>query len=222
MVYWQYFHLCALLGPVGWGLLLAPPRTDAAWFMLVCGAVSLYFSGKMIRLVLLLSPAAAVCAGVALGWILDQTAEAMLTDAEASAAAAARERAARAPPPPTRPRDGAPAEAQRELYEEVGDDLSLSLSLSLTLSLSLSLTLTLSLSLSLTLSLSLRLRPCRWRRTSCSRSRARGARTCTRAGGAAARPCYSSPCSSGCASCRTRGAWASSSPSRSSSSEGST
>ena len=204
MVYWQYFHLCALLGPVGWGLLLTPPRTDAAWFMLVCGVVSLYFSGKMIRLVLLLSPAAAVCAGVALGWILDQTAEAMLTDAEASAAAAARERAARAPPPPTRPRDGAPAEAQRELYEEVGDDLSLSLSLSLTLS------------------LSLRLRPCRWRRTSCSRSRARGARTCTRAGGAAAQPCCSSLRSSVCASCRTRGAWASSSPSRSSSSEGST
>jgi len=100
VVYWQYFHLCALLGPLGWGLLFVPPRTDAAWFMIVCGAVSLFFSGKMIRLVLLLSPPAAVCAGAALGWLFDQTVESMLTDAEASAAAAKRERAARAPPPP--------------------------------------------------------------------------------------------------------------------------
>ena len=152
VVYWQYFHLCALLGPIGWGLLLVPPRTDAAWFMIatltltltltvtltltltlaltltrfmiVCGAVSLYFSNKMIRLVLLLSPAAAVCAGAALGWVVDQTAEAMLTDPEASAAAAARERAARAPSPSALAAARAAAAAShQELLEEVEEDL---------------------------------------------------------------------------------------------------
>ena len=123
VVYWQYFHLCALLGPVGWGLLLVPPRTDAAWFMIVCGGVSLYFSNKMIRLVLLLSPAAAVCAGAALGWVFDQTAEAMLTDAEASAAAAARERAARAPPPSAPHRGSQAPLAHHEMMEEAEEDL---------------------------------------------------------------------------------------------------
>ena len=123
VVYWQYFHLCALLGPMGWGLLLVPPRTDAAWFMIVCGGVSLYFSNKMIRLVLLLSPAAAVCAGAALGWVFDQTAEAMLTDAEASAAAAARERAARAPPPSAPPRGSQAPLEHHEMLEEAEEDL---------------------------------------------------------------------------------------------------
>ena len=92
--------------------------------MIVCGAVSLYFSNKMIRLVLLLSPAAAVCAGAALGWVVDQTAEAMLTDPEASAAAAARERAARAPSPSALAAARAAAAAShQELLEEVEEDL---------------------------------------------------------------------------------------------------
>ena len=62
--------------------------------MLVTSLVCVYFSSKMIRLVVMLSPMAAVCGGALLGALFDQTCIAMLTDPDASAAAAAADREA--------------------------------------------------------------------------------------------------------------------------------
>ena len=62
-VYWQYYHVVALIGPLGL-LPLLHNQTDQKVFMVVYSCVGAYFSSKMIRLVLLLSPAACVNAGV--------------------------------------------------------------------------------------------------------------------------------------------------------------
>ena len=95
-VYWHYFHFTCLIAPLGWGTLWLPhgERTDAKWFVLVTSLVCVYFSSKMIRLVVMLSPMAAVCGGALLGALFDQTCIAMLTDPDASAAAAAADREA--------------------------------------------------------------------------------------------------------------------------------
>ena len=55
-VYWQYFHVVCLLGPIG-TTLCAFNRTDGKIFLLLYSLLGAYFSSKMIRLVLLLSPA---------------------------------------------------------------------------------------------------------------------------------------------------------------------
>ena len=70
--YWRYFHMAMYLGPIGLASLCLKnePRTDAEWFMGLYTLVSWYFSGKMIRLLLLLAPAAACTAGKALCMIV--------------------------------------------------------------------------------------------------------------------------------------------------------
>ena len=70
-VYWQYFDAVILFAPAGAVSCAAfqptPARTFVALYFLIAG----YFSTKMVRLVLLLGPASAVAAGVALGAVAD-------------------------------------------------------------------------------------------------------------------------------------------------------
>ena len=70
-VYWQYFDTVILFAPAGAVACAAfqpsPARTFVALYFLIAG----YFSAKMVRLVLLLGPASAVAAGVALGAVAD-------------------------------------------------------------------------------------------------------------------------------------------------------
>ena len=70
-VYWQYFDAVILFAPAGAAACAAfrpsPARTFVALYFLIAG----YFSAKMMRLVLLLGPASAAAAGVALGGVVD-------------------------------------------------------------------------------------------------------------------------------------------------------
>jgi dolichyl-diphosphooligosaccharide--protein glycosyltransferase len=63
-VYFQYFHNVMLLFPVG-TVMCMRKRTDAKLFVVAYVLTAGYFSRKMIRLVLLLAPAASVAAGIA-------------------------------------------------------------------------------------------------------------------------------------------------------------
>ena len=69
--YWQYFDAVILFAPAGAAACAAfrpsPARTFVALYFLIAG----YFSAKMMRLVLLLGPASAAAAGVALGAVVD-------------------------------------------------------------------------------------------------------------------------------------------------------
>mmetsp|Transcript_50337 Transcript_50337/g.131019 ORF Transcript_50337/g.131019 Transcript_50337/m.131019 type:complete len:775 (-) Transcript_50337:705-3029(-) len=71
-VYWQYYHICALIGPAG-AAFLSMDRNEAKIFLLLFGFIAAYFSSKMIRLVLILSPAACVNAGAFVGGMIDLT-----------------------------------------------------------------------------------------------------------------------------------------------------
>jgi dolichyl-diphosphooligosaccharide--protein glycosyltransferase len=66
--YFQYFHLLSYVSPIGFVLLLFN-LNDAKYFAICYCVTSYYFSQKMVRLVLLLSPAACITAGIAL-WVL--------------------------------------------------------------------------------------------------------------------------------------------------------
>jgi dolichyl-diphosphooligosaccharide--protein glycosyltransferase len=95
-VYAQYFHFTVVAAPVG-ALACAfgkrrrePARLFVALYFFVAG----YFSSKMVRLVLLLGPAAAAATGVSLGavveWVADEAATmAEIADEPEGAAAAA-------------------------------------------------------------------------------------------------------------------------------------
>ena len=95
-VYWLYFHVCTYLTPLGFYLLwrqvthkdeirasekeedgtaaAAAALTSARIFVLLLTGISFYFSSRMIRLVLLFSPAAAIASGIAgsryAGWAI--------------------------------------------------------------------------------------------------------------------------------------------------------
>ncbi|MDP2436444.1 MAG: hypothetical protein Q8P67_11915, partial [archaeon] len=62
---WRYFHIVSLLAPIGVFACLSNP-TPARWFLFWYALTAAYFSRKMIRLVLLLAPAASIGAGWAL------------------------------------------------------------------------------------------------------------------------------------------------------------
>lgn len=64
-LYIDYFHVVCYLAPFGFFSSFYKP-TDGKYFLLLWCAVSLYFSRKMIRLVLLLSPGACAAAGIGL------------------------------------------------------------------------------------------------------------------------------------------------------------
>jgi dolichyl-diphosphooligosaccharide--protein glycosyltransferase len=87
-VYWQYYHLVAMLAPFGFCYLLFEP-SDAAVFVLTYVLVGAYFSAKMIRLVLILSPGACVVAGVAVSAAIRVTKEAFEAESPEEAAAKA-------------------------------------------------------------------------------------------------------------------------------------
>lgn len=74
-MYYQYFHVVCYLGPVGFGSLFFG-RSYSQIFMITYTAVAMYFSRKMIRLILILGPASSVVGGMALelilGWAFSQ------------------------------------------------------------------------------------------------------------------------------------------------------
>uniref|UniRef100_A0A7S4F3N1 dolichyl-diphosphooligosaccharide--protein glycotransferase n=1 Tax=Chrysotila carterae TaxID=13221 RepID=A0A7S4F3N1_CHRCT len=74
-VYWAYFHVVCFLGPPGC-LAMLYKLQDAKIFVILYALVAYYFSGKMIRLVLLLAPAGAVTAGHMIGLVVDFTLQA--------------------------------------------------------------------------------------------------------------------------------------------------
>jgi hypothetical protein len=63
--YFTDLHLASLLAPAGM-LLCFRPLTDASLFLLLYGVTAVYFSGVMVRLMLVLAPAACCLAGLAL------------------------------------------------------------------------------------------------------------------------------------------------------------
>ena len=71
-VYWQYFHVTILLAPLG-VIPTVIDLDDGKLFLLVYFVVSAYFSSKMIRLVLIMSPATAALAGTFVGGLIDFT-----------------------------------------------------------------------------------------------------------------------------------------------------
>jgi len=69
--YWVYFHITSWLAPAGFLLLFFPPITDAKVFGICYTLASAYFSRKMVRLVLLLSPSVCVTTGIVSGLFFD-------------------------------------------------------------------------------------------------------------------------------------------------------
>ena len=73
-MYQKYFHCAHFLGPIGLGVTWlakgAKVRDEARYFVLAYYAVTYYFSAKMVRLVLLLAPAASILAGSAIAAVL--------------------------------------------------------------------------------------------------------------------------------------------------------
>ncbi|PRW05846.1 STT3 subunit of Oligosaccharyl transferase [Chlorella sorokiniana] len=63
--YFTDLHIASLLAPAGL-LLCFRPLTDASLFLLLYGVTAVYFSGVMVRLMLVLAPAACCLAGLAL------------------------------------------------------------------------------------------------------------------------------------------------------------
>lgn len=82
--YFTDLHVVTLLAPAG---LLAcfHPLTDASLFLLLYGVTAVYFSGVMVRLMLVLAPAACCLAGLALSELLSYLA-ASLTASQGAAA----------------------------------------------------------------------------------------------------------------------------------------
>eukprot|EP00242_Pyramimonas_sp_CCMP2087_P010768 CAMPEP_0198197216 /NCGR_PEP_ID=MMETSP1445-20131203/806_1 /TAXON_ID=36898 /ORGANISM="Pyramimonas sp., Strain CCMP2087" /LENGTH=749 /DNA_ID=CAMNT_0043866419 /DNA_START=119 /DNA_END=2368 /DNA_ORIENTATION=- len=60
--YWLYFHNVFYYAPLGFATMFAH-RTDSKWFIIAYTLMAAYFSRKMVRLILILGPAAAICAG---------------------------------------------------------------------------------------------------------------------------------------------------------------
>jgi dolichyl-diphosphooligosaccharide---protein glycosyltransferase len=67
--YFQYLHHVCLLAPIGY-LLTLFRLSDASSFLLVWGSVTYFFSSKMVRLILLMSPIGSILGGIAAGRIL--------------------------------------------------------------------------------------------------------------------------------------------------------
>jgi len=82
-MYYQYFHFVCYLGPVGFVNLFFG-RTNAQMFMISYTAMAMYFSRKMIRLLLVLGPASSVVGGIALDLIIKWCWAQLTMDEEAS------------------------------------------------------------------------------------------------------------------------------------------
>jgi len=81
-MYYQYFHMMCYLFPVGFSSLFHK-QTAPKIFLTAYAAIALYFSRKMIRLVLMLAPPACMVGGIAVDIILTwATGQAFSWDAE--------------------------------------------------------------------------------------------------------------------------------------------
>lgn len=93
--YFTDLHIASLLAPAGL-LLCFRPLTDASLFLLLYGVTAVYFSGVMVRLMLVLAPAACCLAGLALSevtsYLATSLAAAHQDDAAAATASAAASR----------------------------------------------------------------------------------------------------------------------------------
>eukprot|EP01126_Amoeba_proteus_P009083 TRINITY_DN1344_c0_g1_i4.p1 TRINITY_DN1344_c0_g1~~TRINITY_DN1344_c0_g1_i4.p1 ORF type:complete len:509 (+),score=89.55 TRINITY_DN1344_c0_g1_i4:101-1627(+) len=73
--YWQYFHYLFYVGPMGFYMLFYPKVDNFRLFGILYTLCTYYFSNKMVRLLLLLAPAASMCAGIFLSvvfrWIYE-------------------------------------------------------------------------------------------------------------------------------------------------------
>ena len=124
-VYVQYYHFLSLLGPAGFmcgvvrlvaratarpaasdamatrrsrALRASPPsRTDALLFVLTYSLIAAYFSLKMIRLVLILSPGACCCGAIGLASAIEVAVDAWRVLEAQEAAAGRSSRAAASP-----------------------------------------------------------------------------------------------------------------------------
>ena len=54
-MYYAYFHMVCWLAPIGWTFQFYKP-TPARYFLIFSTAIAYYFSGRMVRLVLILGP----------------------------------------------------------------------------------------------------------------------------------------------------------------------
>ena len=123
-VYWQYYHFVALAGPIGFVASFFSTFTDAKIFLLTYSLVGAYFSAKMIRLVLLLSPGACVCAGAFIATAIDVTIEAYGTPIEGEGGPSQQQQkaaAAAAPPRPNKP--GQPPQSAKPKVSATGKPL---------------------------------------------------------------------------------------------------
>ena len=68
--YFQYLHHACTLAPIGFLLVGLTGLSDASSFMVVWGAAAYFFSHKMVRLILLTGPIAAVLGGIVGGRLL--------------------------------------------------------------------------------------------------------------------------------------------------------
>jgi len=68
--YWLYFHNVFYYAPLGFGMQFSG-RSDAKWFLVAYTLMSAYFSRKMVRLILILGPAGAICAGAFAAFVFE-------------------------------------------------------------------------------------------------------------------------------------------------------
>ena len=101
--YWLYFHLVFYGTPVGFVMCCVQiyknkGMQDAKWFLLMYTLATAYFSRKMVRLILILAPAAAICSGLAVAAFLEWAHAQLMGggEEEAKAAEAKGEAAAKA------------------------------------------------------------------------------------------------------------------------------
>ncbi|EKX36499.1 hypothetical protein GUITHDRAFT_78856 [Guillardia theta CCMP2712] len=80
-MYYQYFHIVCYLAPIGFVSMFFN-LTDQKLFVITYTAISMYFSRKMIRLILILAPASSVVAGVALELVITWSISQHLEDLE--------------------------------------------------------------------------------------------------------------------------------------------
>ncbi|CAD7701817.1 unnamed protein product [Ostreobium quekettii] len=84
--YFTDIHILVLLLPAGF-IACFRPLTDASLFLLLYGLTSVYFSGVMVRLMLVLAPAACCLGGVALSSMLSVLSRSLHSDDEEEAEA---------------------------------------------------------------------------------------------------------------------------------------
>ncbi|KAL4527316.1 hypothetical protein Ndes2526B_g08981 [Nannochloris sp. 'desiccata'] len=86
-MYFTDLHIAILLAPAG-ALACFSPLTDASLFLILYGVTAVYFSGVMVRLMLVLAPAACCLAGLALSEMLSYLCTSLETERQEKLASA--------------------------------------------------------------------------------------------------------------------------------------